>query len=172
MTAPHYSNSQNSKLSFDCSWSLAKNLSNFVSFPWKLHNWYCHNVHIAGPFWNWLGKNPKFVHRSVRKFDLMNMFWMAILHKIIFFYFFCIHTYTVLHMFRQVLFWAENQGNHQNFEKSLLSCKCGLIFIGMEQKKKFFLKKNQIQNGQQKKWAFFWSAIFFCFLLMKTSQSL
>ena len=24
-------------------WFLAKNLSNFVSLPWKLHNWYCHN---------------------------------------------------------------------------------------------------------------------------------
>ena len=32
-------------------------------------------------------------------------------------------TYTVLHMFRQVLFWAGNQGNHQNFEKSLLTNK-------------------------------------------------
>ena len=28
--------------------------------------------------------------------------------------------YTVLHMFRQVLFWAENQSKHQNFKKSLL----------------------------------------------------
>ena len=25
--------------------------------------------------------------------------------------------YTVMHMFRQVLVWAGNQGNHQNFEK-------------------------------------------------------
>ena len=41
--------------------------------------------------------------------------------------------YTVLHIFRQVLFGAENQGNHQNFEKSLLSHKCWLIFIGMKQ---------------------------------------
>ena len=32
-------------------------------------------------------------------------------------------TYTVLHMFRQVLFGAGNQGNHQNFEKSLLTNK-------------------------------------------------
>ena len=30
------------------------------------------------------------------------------------------------------LFWAGNQGNHQNFEKSLLSYKCRLIFIGMK----------------------------------------
>ena len=37
-------------------------------------------------------------------------------------------TYTVLHMFRQVLFGSGNQSNHQNFEKSLISCKCGLIF--------------------------------------------
>ena len=39
----HYSNSQNSIISFDHSWFLAKNISNFVSFPWKLHNRYCHN---------------------------------------------------------------------------------------------------------------------------------
>ena len=37
-----YSNYQNLGISFDYSWFLAKNLSNFVSLPWKLHNWYCH----------------------------------------------------------------------------------------------------------------------------------
>ena len=52
------------------------------------------------------------------------------------------NTYTVLHIFRQVLFGAENQGNHQNFEKSLLSYKFWLIFIGMKQKNFFFEKKN------------------------------
>ena len=31
--------------------------------------------------------------------------------------------YTVLHIFRQVLFEAGNQGNHQNFDLSLLSYK-------------------------------------------------
>ena len=36
-------NSQNSMISFDYSWFLAKNISNFVSLPWKLHNRYCHN---------------------------------------------------------------------------------------------------------------------------------
>ena len=44
--------------------------------------------------------------------------------------------YTVLHIFTQVLFWAENQDNHQN----LLSYKRWLIFIGMKQKH-FFLEK-------------------------------
>ena len=34
-------NSQNSIILFDYSWFLAENLSNFVSLPWKLHNWYC-----------------------------------------------------------------------------------------------------------------------------------
>ena len=43
MTAHHYSNSQNSIISFDYSSFLAKNLSNFISLPWKLHNRYCHN---------------------------------------------------------------------------------------------------------------------------------
>ena len=42
MTAHHYFNSQNSIILFDCSWFLAKNLSDFESFPWKLHNQYCH----------------------------------------------------------------------------------------------------------------------------------
>jgi hypothetical protein len=58
--------------------------------------------------------------------------------------------YTVLHIFRQVLFGAGNQGNYQNFEKSLLSYKCWLIFIGMKQKFIFFEKK-KIQNGRLKK---------------------
>ena len=31
----------NSIISFDYSWFLAKNISNFVSLPWKLHNRYC-----------------------------------------------------------------------------------------------------------------------------------
>ena len=32
-------------------WFLCKNLSNFVSLPWKFHNPYCHNAHhtIASP---------------------------------------------------------------------------------------------------------------------------
>ena len=59
-------------------------------------------------------------------------------------------TYTVVHMFRQVLFGAGNQSNHQTFEKSLLSCKCELIFIAMKQNFFFFLK-NKIQNGRLKK---------------------
>ena len=57
MTARHYSNFHNLVISFDFSWFLAKNLSNFVSLPWKLHNRYCHNhqavhhqaVHHAEP---------------------------------------------------------------------------------------------------------------------------
>ena len=44
LTPCHYSNSQNSIISFVYSWFLAKNLSNFVSFPWKLHNRYCHTL--------------------------------------------------------------------------------------------------------------------------------
>ena len=35
--------------------------------------------------------------------------------------------YTVLHIFRQVLFWARNQSNHQNFEPSLLYYKYRLV---------------------------------------------
>ena len=43
LTAPHYSNFQNLVISFEYGWFLAKNLSNFVSLPWKLHNRECHN---------------------------------------------------------------------------------------------------------------------------------
>ena len=42
MTARHYSNSQNLVISFEYSWFLAKNLSNFVTLAWKLHNRKCH----------------------------------------------------------------------------------------------------------------------------------
>ena len=42
LTALHYSNFQNLVISFEYSWFLAKNLSNFVSLPWKLHNRECH----------------------------------------------------------------------------------------------------------------------------------
>ena len=47
LTAPHYSNFQNLVISFEYSWFLAKNLSNFVSLPWKLHNQECHKVHTC-----------------------------------------------------------------------------------------------------------------------------
>ena len=47
MTARHYSNSQNLIISFEYSWYLGKNLSYFVSLPWKLHNRKCHTVHSA-----------------------------------------------------------------------------------------------------------------------------
>ena len=43
MTAQNYFNSQNPMISYDYSWFLAKNLSNFVSLSWKLYNRYCHN---------------------------------------------------------------------------------------------------------------------------------
>ena len=44
MTAPHYTNSQNSIISFEYSWFLGKNISNFVSPDLKIHNLYCHTV--------------------------------------------------------------------------------------------------------------------------------
>ena len=54
LTAPHYSNFQNMVISFEYSWFLAKNLSNFVSLPWKLHDWYCHTADCTA--WNYLRK--------------------------------------------------------------------------------------------------------------------
>ena len=52
LTPTHYTNLQNSIISFDSSWFSAKNLSNFVSFPWKLHNRHCHDRHIADFFFS------------------------------------------------------------------------------------------------------------------------
>ena len=61
--------------------------------------------------------------------------------------------YTVLHMFTQALFWAGSQGNHQNFDPSLLSKNLWLFFMGLS-KKKFFFSKKKIQNGRLKKTSF------------------
>ena len=60
----------------------------------------------------------------------------------------------MLHIFRQVLFWARNQGNHQNFDPSLLSYKCWLIFIGMKQKKIQKKFKKNSKWPSQKNWDF------------------
>ena len=51
--------------------------------------------------------------------------------------------YIVLHIFTQVLFWAGNQGNHQNVDPSLLSNKLWLFFMKMKQKKIFFWKNSK-----------------------------
>ena len=67
-------------------------------------------------------------------------------------------TYTVLHIFRQVLFWAGNQGNHQNFDPSLLTNKLWLVFMGMKKKKsksKWPTQKNNVFQNRQ-------FSIFFC----------
>ena len=44
LRAPHYSNFQNLVISFEYSWLLAQNLSNFVSHLWKLHKRECRNL--------------------------------------------------------------------------------------------------------------------------------
>ena len=44
------------------------------------------------------------------------------------------NNYTVLHIFVQVLFWAGNQGHHQEFYPSLLPKKLWLIFMGWSKK--------------------------------------
>ena len=75
-------------------------------------------------------------------------------------------TYTVLHMFRQVLFWAENQDNHQNFKKTLLSYKLWLVFMQMKHFFFFFFEK-KIQNGRLKKCSFSSSANSQYFFLQK-----
>ena len=45
LTPPHLTNLQNSMISLDYRWFWAKNLSNIVSLPWKLHNRYFHSTY-------------------------------------------------------------------------------------------------------------------------------
>jgi hypothetical protein len=47
LTPPHYTNLQNSMISFDCRWFRDKKLSNFVYLPWKLHNRYWLNENLS-----------------------------------------------------------------------------------------------------------------------------
>ena len=72
--------------------------------------------------------------------------------------------YTVLHIFRQVLFGAGNQGNHQNFEKSLLTNKLWHVLMGMKQKKIFFFEIFFSKWPTKKKLIFQFRqfSIFFC----------
>ena len=69
LTAPHYSNFQNLVISFEYSWFLAKNLSNFVSLPWKLHNRECHILQSHS--YNWDSNSAK--GDFFRDFDLSFM---------------------------------------------------------------------------------------------------
>ena len=62
--------------------------------------------------------------------------------------------YSVFHDFIPPRFFSGNQGNHQNFEKSLLPHKLWLIWIRISKKKYFFLKE-KILNCQLKKTDFF-----------------
>ena len=64
----------------------------------------------------------------------------------------CIYTHA--HLWFPPLFLAVNHHNDQNFDPSLLTNKLWLFFMGMKQKKIFFLKK-KIQNGRLKKTEFF-----------------
>ena len=59
------------------------------------------------------------------------------------------NSYTVFHIFRQVLFWAGNQVNHQNFEKNDTSYEIQGCFHFKKQT--FFFLKKKIQNGRLKK---------------------
>ena len=54
----------------------------------------------------------------------------------------------------QRVFWAGNQGIHQNFDKSLLTYKCWLIFMRMKQKKIFFFEKKKFKMADSKKLSF------------------
>ena len=66
---------------------------------------------------------------------------------------FFFNMYTVLHMFTQLLFWAGDQGNHQNFDPSLLAKKLTDFHVDEEKKnskmadsKKRFAKSPILKN--------------------------
>jgi hypothetical protein len=46
-------------------------------------------------------------------------------------------------------FWAENQGNHQNFDPTLISKKLSPIFVGMKQKKKKIEKNTKMTDSKK-----------------------
>ena len=57
--------------------------------------------------------------------------------------------YTVLHIFRQVLFGAGNQGNHKNFDLSCMYFKKTTILSNMQFLSPYFVvTKVQIANQQ------------------------
>ena len=58
---------------------------------------------------------------------------------------------------------AINHLNHQNFKQSLLSYKCGIIFVGMKEKK-FFFEKMKFKMADSKKGHFSKSPILNIFL--------
>ena len=71
-------------ISFDYSWFLAKNLSNFVSLPWKLYNQYCHTVSCTSVyllelclnFRKKLDKKEHFFHILTLLFTFKYVDWM------------------------------------------------------------------------------------------------
>ena len=63
--------------------------------------------------------------------------------------------YSVSHIITYPYLFAGYQGNHQNFEKSLVFHKLWLIWIRLKQKKKTKNLEKKIQNGRLKKtWVF------------------
>ena len=63
------------------------------------------------------------------------------------------NSYTVFHIFRQVLFWAGNQVNHQNFDPSLLTNTLLLVFMRMKQKKKYTKKIFKMADSKKQRFS-------------------
>ena len=80
LTASHYSNFQNLVISFEYSWFLAKNLSNFVSLPWKLHNRECHSLQSADlwPFYSKINYKIALHYIFFFTFQLSNLFFISL----------------------------------------------------------------------------------------------
>ena len=74
-------------------------------------------------------------YNSLQKQDLKR-FYCVVQFKVYLHPTYLPSTYTVLHIFRQVLFCAGNYRNYQNFEKSLLTNKLWHVFMGMKHLKK------------------------------------
>ena len=78
--------------------------------------------------------------------------------------------YSVSHNFIAPYFFAGNQGNHQNFKKSLVPHKLWLIWIKMKQK-----AQNRAKTAFfvfRPFWILFFKKKFFCFIPMKINPHL
>ena len=73
--------------------------------------------------------DPKLMNIGIQKIMLKVAYWNITKNSII-----EVSNYTMLHIFRQVLFWDVDQRNPQDFNPSFI-LSFWLIFTGMKQKK-------------------------------------
>ena len=104
---------------------------------------------------NWCGPQLWILQYKVTQFDYLSTQYL-ITYQIIFHWFLLFlpkKSYTASWYVWGHWVLAVNHLNHQNLKKSLLSYKCGLIFVGMKEKK--ILEKMKFKMANSKKRSFF-----------------